>query len=96
MSDLIDRQAAIDVVRSYYDPEDHSVESIEDRIKKIPSAQPERKKGRWIKKEERVYYWYECSECGAKPLWNEWRTDRCFSAFCPKCGADMRGEEDET
>lgn len=34
MADLIDRQAAIDVVRSYYDLEDHSVESIEDRIKK--------------------------------------------------------------
>lgn len=59
-----------------------------------PSA--ERKNGRWIKKEERVYYWYECSECGAKPLWNEWRTDRCFSAFCPNCGARMEEKEDET
>lgn len=39
--DLISRQAAIDEVRNYYDPEDHSVESIEDRIKKLPSAQQE-------------------------------------------------------
>lgn len=41
-TDLISRQDAIDVVRNYYDPEDHSTESIEDRIKRLPSAQ------RWI------------------------------------------------
>ena len=41
MTDLINRQAAIDVVRDYYDPEDHSTESIEDRIKRLPSAQPD-------------------------------------------------------
>lgn len=41
MSDLISRQDAIDVVRNYYDPEDYSTESIEDRIKRLPSAQPE-------------------------------------------------------
>lgn len=40
--DLISRQAAIDEVRNYYDPEDHSVVSIEDRIKALPSVQPER------------------------------------------------------
>lgn len=40
MSDLISRQAAIDEVRNYYDPEDTSVTSIEDRIKRLPSAQP--------------------------------------------------------
>lgn len=41
-TDLISRQAAIDEVRNYYDPEDNSVVSIEDRIKALPSAQPEK------------------------------------------------------
>lgn len=39
-TDLISRQAAIDEVRNYYDPEDTSVTSIEDRIKRLPSVQP--------------------------------------------------------
>lgn len=39
--DTISRQAAIDEVRNYYDPEDTDVTSIEDRIKRLPSAQSE-------------------------------------------------------
>lgn len=42
MEDLISRWAAIDEVRNYYDSEDTDVTSIEDRIKRLPSAQPER------------------------------------------------------
>ena len=36
--DLIDRQAAIDAVRSYYDECDEREESIEERIEQLPSA----------------------------------------------------------
>ena len=36
--DLIDRQAAIDAVRSYYDEFDEQEESIEERIERLPSA----------------------------------------------------------
>ena len=36
--DLIDRQAAIDAVRSYYDEFDEREESIEERIERLPSA----------------------------------------------------------
>lgn len=39
MADLIDRQAAIDAVRSYYDEFDEREESIEERIEQLPSAQ---------------------------------------------------------
>lgn len=35
--DLIDRQAAIDAVRSYYDEIDELEESIEERIEQLPS-----------------------------------------------------------
>ena len=37
--DTISRQAAIDEVRNYYDPEDTDVTSIEDRIKRLPPVQ---------------------------------------------------------
>lgn len=49
------------------------------------------KTGRWIKKEERVWYWYECSECGESPLFRN--GERVLSDYCPNCGARM--EEDD-
>lgn len=45
------------------------------------------KTGRWIKKEERVWYWYECSECGESPLFRN--GERVLSDYCPNCGARM-------
>ena len=56
----------------------------------------EPKRGEWIRKEKeendcdghRAYYWYECSECGAKPPKNSWKQE-CFSPYCPNCGAYM-------
>lgn len=54
-------------------------------INETPSAQPERKTGRW--KGEGMGD-YRCSWCGevSHPQTN----------FCPNCGADMRGGNDET
>lgn len=57
-----------------------SVADAMDAIRDLPSAQPERKKGRWI-----VYY--ECPKCG--------EITKDFTEYCPFCNADMRGEEDE-
>ena len=60
------------------------------RILEQPTIEPERKKGRW-----EVYIismldgeGCRCSECRAEgvPYWD----------FCPNCGADMRGDNDET
>jgi len=80
MSDLIDRQAAIDCLRFTWP---------EDAIRNLPSAGQERKKGRWI-----IYVispfdgedvkCSECGQCGCAPYWD----------FCPNCGADMRGEQE--
>lgn len=58
-------------------------------------AQTERKKGKWIEPTPEGGFSYdakaysECSECGKKEFLG-WRKN-----FCPNCGADMRGEQDE-
>lgn len=122
MSDLIDRQAAIDMVRdvcdaimsgcdSYYDPEtgDEVYKDIleVDAILKcnkdirialinLPSAEPERKKGKWIGKEQFAnspeFYSWQCSVCGC--VLEDPTLDKPYP-FCPNCGSYNGGEEDE-
>lgn len=88
--DLIERQDALDTlekigwIETKADKE-YAIQLFTD----LPSAQPERKKGKWV---DNTY----CSECG----WVH-ETDPGFIGsvdgfnFCPRCGADMRGEADE-
>ena len=64
----------------------------------LPSAQSERKKGRWIlyenQRQEDVYNdncLYICSECGKSDL--HAKTQKV--PFCWNCGARMKGEQDE-
>lgn len=67
-------------------------------IESLPPAQPERKKGKWIpdeiaaydmpKGEPRGWVPWLCSECG-------WSVGKHQTAFCPSCGADMRGEQND-
>ena len=84
MSDLISRQDALDAV--------NDCGICIQRILDIPSAEPERKTGKWIYDTERVagdgwtYSQYHCSECGFQVIGG-------LAKFCPNCGADMRGEE---
>lgn len=86
MDDLISRQAAIDATwyePSYTDPLNVLTE-VRDRLEALPSAQPERKKGRWIDMDDHVM----CSCCGA----THYGSDK---NFCPNCGADMRRNLDD-
>ena len=64
------------------------------RIEKMPSAQPEQKTGRWIKKTDENCWWYECSECGDYPMKNAYGHEE-LSAYCPHCGAKMESEDKE-
>ena len=102
MSDLISRQAAIDALhmdtsiipfkkaREYADV---TISEIRNRLEKLPSAQPERIRGRWIAKEKKNLF--RCSKCDAV-IYSESEYDRNeFHKFCGRCGADMREEKDK-
>ena len=65
-------------------------------LKKLPSAQP--KRGQWI--DDGSELGCQCSQCG-KTLdeyincGTEYITLTEIPKFCPNCGADMRGEQDD-
>lgn len=75
-------------------------------LKKLPSAQMERKRGGWIKMSDSDGIYFACSICGEDLPRVVQRFDPQFDLFprlesidktnyCPNCGADMRGETGE-
>ena len=108
MSDLISRQAALDAIDKYIlgKPEGDTVEVREllkliAKIYRMPSAQPHRIKGRWIYGEHDVAMCdgYRCDKCGFFVPWDYKYTFIDFINdyhFCPNCGSDMRGEDNES
>ncbi len=65
-------------------------------IRELPSAQPERKKGKWEWNNSDELY-YSCSCCGHKAYGNTLEIIDGTYHYCPNCGADMKGESnDET
>lgn len=109
MNDLISRQAAIEAVRKCPVKEVTPAYMLIDKAEAMtelmmaPSAQPMRKKGKWKPHREKsreyigtvlacvTYDYWLCDICGyrvtnGQPMYN----------FCPHCGADMRGDADET
>lgn len=101
--DAISRQAAIDAMWHSVGSENGELQSFaeavitdaEEEIKALPSAQPERKKGKWIPDEISAYDmpngksrgWipWLCSECG-------YCVGKHQTRFCPDCGALMCGK----
>ena len=102
MDDLISRQAAIDyfVTNVGFHDEDGDPIDDSDELRKIwteyfdgiPSAQPERKRGKWIEANTHIYEIYECTACKA---WTYIPNGPRDYNFCPRCGADMREVDDE-
>lgn len=83
MHDLISRQALCEYALNQ---KDKSVTPND--IMRFPSAQPERKRGKWINVNEgkwNVLEVLKCSACGEIDN-RMYRTD----SYCPNCGADMR------
>ena len=91
MSDLISRQAVIDAFFSQSDNDGWWVGTAQDAetlLKGLPSAEPV-KHGRWKHHQYgNTAGYYECDNCG--------KINSYKSNYCPKCGADMRGGENET
>ncbi len=86
-TDTISRQAALDDAHRqiWYRMNQQSMrDRIDDWLKSLPSAEPERKKGKWTKENS-------CEFCGFQP-WFE--RDIHTLSYCPNCGADMRGDEE--
>lgn len=93
--DLIDRQEAIKAMTSgvilvtndSVDAVKKVMELFIDKIKNLPSAEPERRTGRWIDG--------QCSNCGCDiPAYIiDWKWQKDMGAnFCPHCGARMEGD----
>ena len=67
-------------------------------IKANSAAEPERKKGKWNFIGDNMF---ECTSCGVPYTTQQlnglrnYDTDPYAPKFCPSCGADMRGEQDE-
>ena len=93
-TDLISRQAAIDILKSmavprYLDSEcediyerDRTLDKAIDAMRSLPSAQPERRNnGHWIFRQLPIGPMYICSECKDVCCWRY--------RFCPSCGAKM-------
>ena len=100
MSDLIERQTALDAIQQRADRVDSVYSAFwegliiaQDIVKNIPSAEPERKRGKWVyKPNEYDDNTYECSQCGEPWTLIDGTPEENNMKFCPNCGAELRGE----
>ena len=109
MSDLISRQAVEDLLDEYMsrlrihigtpnDTESYSyarglLVGVINDIKQLPSAQPERKIGKWLHDKDDVLLSGYCSCCGWESIIME--TDVADMPYCPNCGSYNGGRDDE-
>ena len=98
--DTISRVAAIDIVEFECGEWRGLAQTIVNGLKKLPSAQSERKKGKWIERNPQnsdKCRLIECDKCGFSHIvgfnvpYEHWIENR---NFCERCGADMRCEDD--
>ena len=90
-SDCISRQAAIDAVDKRFDdiPMEQTQEILLLRrdLRTLPSAEPERKKGKWIYNSPVTM---KCNQCGL--VIKDWDWHRF--KYCPNCCAKMEVKND--
>lgn len=98
MSELIEKQAAIDALDNYCNEKckirdynwcpDCQYENFKKVLITLPSAQPEREKGEWVYNSPVTM---KCNRCGLVIKDCDWHRFK----ICPNCGADMKGGEQE-
>lgn len=94
MSDLISRLSDLRSQYNCFDVSERDAYGTLSEAIKVLSAQPERKKGKWIDVTN-GRGGHECDEChNYAPAWQT--GEERLTDFCPNCGADMKGEDDET
>lgn len=101
--DTVYRQAAIDAINSHFgfNIEEEYGSAVQEVINGLPSAQSERKKGKWISKyngkpvkvikgfpQESCF----CSVCGKWLIASD--EYGVIGNYCPNCGARMEEESD--
>lgn len=107
--DLISRQAAIDALKKIVfthlfecgeyigeDTRESSIMNAEkalDVIENLPSAETERKKGKWLFHIDDLFPEESTQECSV--CHEEESVKIQNDNFCPNCGADMRGGKNE-
>ena len=102
MDDLISRQAVLKLLSTMPPEEAMTKALLIQGVKQMDAAQPEWKRGKWIIHETETdrYDDMKCPFCKKSYTVDAYRIDDIgFTAadfnFCPNCGADMRGEQDE-
>ena len=78
------------------DKEKSRVDELDNCIADVlnaPTVESERKNGHWIYPTDIIGFG-RCEEC--KALWDVGLIENIFFRYCPRCGADMRGEENDT
>ena len=90
MSDLISRQAALQIIDDYIDGS-FAWGAIRAKVSKLPAA--DRPPGKWILKDVPAPGWVqcECSVCGDYRIVPDHEDDWFSRNFCPNCGAKMDG-----
>ena len=100
--DCISRQAVIDAYGDWYveeGTEEGFIGTVKQLLEGFPSAQPGRKRGKWIYGEDEYGIdGYHCDKCGFFVPWDYAHKFINYIEdykFCPGCGADMREVDDE-
>lgn len=87
-ADIISRRSVLDLIRTF-PSEEYNSKLLYQSVMQMPSAQPERKTGKWIPVEDREIPYgllMECSKCKNRIIIN----DALEHNYCSECGADMR------
>ena len=96
MSRCIDADALKSKCGDWYveeGPEEGFIGTIGQLLDGQPTVEPERKTGKWICSDD-LYETAVCSCCGWDTT-EPWQHIKSWFEFCPHCGADMRGEQDD-